>query len=55
MKAVAVLPGKPNSAHVRDVPEPAMSPEHVLVQTIRTGLCGTDADIVRGEYGQAPA
>jgi threonine dehydrogenase-like Zn-dependent dehydrogenase len=54
MKAVAVLPGKPNSAHVRDVPEPPMSPEHVLVQTIRVGLCGTDADIVRAEYGQPP-
>src|SRR5689334_15441434 len=54
MKAVAVLPGKPNSAHVRDVPEPPMSPEHVLVQTIRVGLCGTDADIVRAEYGKAP-
>jgi threonine dehydrogenase-like Zn-dependent dehydrogenase len=55
MKAIAVLPGKPNSAHIRDVPEPPMSAEHVLVQTIRTGLCGTDADIVRGEYGQAPS
>jgi threonine dehydrogenase-like Zn-dependent dehydrogenase len=55
MKAIAVLPGKTNSIHIREVPEPPMSPEHVLVQTIRCGLCGTDADIVRGEYGQAPA
>src|ERR1051326_4266539 len=55
MKAIAVLPGKPNSASVHDVPEPPMSDEHVLVQPIRTGLCGTDADIVRGEYGQPPA
>jgi len=54
MKAIAVLPGKPNSIHIRDVPDPPMSPEHVLVQTIRVGLCGTDADIARGEYGQAP-
>lgn len=54
MKALAVLPGKPNSAHIREVPEPPMSAELVLVETIRTGLCGTDADIVRGEYGQAP-
>lgn len=54
MKAIAVLPGKPNSAQIREVPEPPMSSDHVLVETIRTGLCGTDADIVRGEYGQAP-
>jgi glucose 1-dehydrogenase len=54
MKALCVLPGKPNSAHLRDVPEPPMSPDHVLVKTIRVGLCGTDADIARGEYGQAP-
>ena len=55
MKAIAVLPGKPNSIHLRDVPEPPMSPDHVLVKTIRVGLCGTDADINRGEYGQPPA
>ncbi len=54
MKAIAVLPGKPDSIHLRDVPDPPMSPDHVLVKTIRVGLCGTDADIARGEYGQAP-
>ena len=54
MKAIAVVPRKPNSIHIRDVPDPPMSPELVLVQTIRVGLCGTDADIVRGEYGEAP-
>lgn len=54
MKAIAVLPGKPGSIHLRDVPEPPMSPDHVLVRTLRVGLCGTDADIARGEYGQAP-
>ena len=54
MKAIAVIPRKANSIHIRDVPDPPMSPEHVLVQTIRVGLCGTDADIVRGEYGEAP-
>ena len=55
MKAIAVIPGKANSIHLREVPEPPMSQDHVLVKTIRVGLCGTDADIVRGDYGQAPA
>src|SRR4051812_31156107 len=55
MKAICVTPGKPNSIHLRDVPEPAMSPDHVLVKTIRVGLCGTDAEINRAEYGKAPA
>ncbi len=31
-----------------------MSADLVLVKTVRVGLCGTDADINRGEYGQAP-
>jgi threonine dehydrogenase-like Zn-dependent dehydrogenase len=55
MKAIAVTPGTKNSIHLREVPEPPMSPDHVLVKTLRVGLCGTDADIARGEYGKPPA
>jgi threonine dehydrogenase-like Zn-dependent dehydrogenase len=55
MKAITVVPGQKNSISMRDVPEPAMSPEHVLVRTLRVGLCGTDADIYNGDYGEAPA
>jgi glucose 1-dehydrogenase len=58
MKAVAVIPGQPNSAHLRDVPEPHVqdvSDGHgVLVRVLRVGLDGTDREINAGEYGVAP-
>jgi threonine dehydrogenase-like Zn-dependent dehydrogenase len=54
MRALTVRPGVPGSAEVREVPEPLESDGPVLVETLAVGLCGTDAEIVRGEYGQAP-
>lgn len=58
MKAVAVFPGKPNSAHLRDVPKPSIAsiPEGrgVLVKVLRVGLDGTDKEINAGEYGSPP-
>lgn len=55
MKAIIIRPGIKNSIQMRDVPEPARSgDDDVKVQVIRTGLCGTDADIYRGDYGEAP-
>jgi glucose 1-dehydrogenase len=54
MKALALYPGRPNSADVRDVPEPPESDGLVLVESLAVGVCGTDREIVAGEYGQAP-
>jgi threonine dehydrogenase-like Zn-dependent dehydrogenase len=58
MKAIAVYPGKPDSMHLRDVPEPSVSdvPEGrgVLVQVLRVGVDGTDKEINAAEYGDAP-
>jgi glucose 1-dehydrogenase len=60
MKAVAVIPGKPNSAHVRnDVPKPTLESvpngRGVLVKVLRVGIDGTDKEINAAEYGAAPA
>jgi threonine dehydrogenase-like Zn-dependent dehydrogenase len=59
MKAVAVLPGKPNSIHLADLPEPKVDdiPEGcgVLVEVLRVGVDGTDKEINDAEYGDAPA
>lgn len=59
MKAVAVFPGKPGSAHLTDIPEPSLEgvPDGrgVLVRILRVGLDGTDREITAGEYGAAPA
>jgi len=59
MKAVAVIPGKPNSVHLAELAKPSVSdiPEGrgVLVQVIRVGVDGTDKEIDAAEYGQAPS
>ena len=58
MKAVAVTPGKPNTAHFRDVPKPGLEGidkgRGVLVKVLRVGVDGTDKEINAGEYGAAP-
>jgi threonine dehydrogenase-like Zn-dependent dehydrogenase len=55
MKAVAVLPGKPESMHVRDdVPDPQPREGQALVKVLEAGVCGTDVEIHQGLYGQAP-
>jgi glucose 1-dehydrogenase len=58
MKAVAVLPGKPGSAHLTDIPQPNVSDvpdgRGVLVRILRVGLDGTDREINAAEYGAAP-
>ncbi len=54
MKALAVRPGTPRSARLMGFPEPARSYGPVLIQTIAVGICGTDREIVEGEYGSAP-
>ena len=58
MKAVAVYPGKPGSAHLADVPDPSIDSipdgRGVLVRILRVGLDGTDHEINEGQYGTAP-
>ena len=54
MRALTVVPGRAGSGSVRTVAEPAPADGEVLVDVIRVGLCGTDAEIARGEYGRAP-
>jgi threonine dehydrogenase-like Zn-dependent dehydrogenase len=59
MKAVAVLPGKPNSVHLAELPRPTLADvpggRGVLVQVLRVGVDGTDKEINAAEYGQAPS
>jgi threonine dehydrogenase-like Zn-dependent dehydrogenase len=54
MKAIVVRPGVRDSIHMRDMPDPKLRPDQVAVKMIRAGLCGTDAEIYEGLYGQAP-
>jgi glucose 1-dehydrogenase len=58
IKAVAVIPGKPNTIHLREVSKPAASDvpngRGVLVKILRVGVDGTDKEINAAEYGAAP-
>lgn len=59
MRAIAVLPGRANTMHLRDVPKPRLSDvpngRGVLVKVLRVGVDGTDKEINAAEYGAAPA
>jgi glucose 1-dehydrogenase len=54
MRAVTVQPGTAGSLRVEEVPEPDAGLGSVLVEALALGICGTDAEIARGEYGWAP-
>ncbi len=54
MKALTVVPRTPGSGAVRDVSDPVARDGETMVEVVRVGLCGTDAEIERGEYGSAP-
>lgn len=58
MKAVAVKPGEPGSAHLRDVHRPRSgeisSGKGVEVRVLAVGIDGTDRELVFGKYGRAP-
>jgi glucose 1-dehydrogenase len=54
MRALTVAPGIANSAQLDHVPDPPVSDGAVLVRTLALGVCGTDREIVSGEYGWAP-
>jgi threonine dehydrogenase-like Zn-dependent dehydrogenase len=53
IRAITVVPGVPGSARLAELPEPA-GHGSVLVQGLALGVCGTDAEIVGGDYGWSP-
>ena len=54
MRALTTAPGAPNSARVDEIAEPPLSDGDVLVRALALGVCGTDREILAGEYGWAP-
>ncbi len=58
MKAIAVIPGRPDSVHLASLPKPSLAeiPEGrgVLVKVLQVGVDGTDREINAAEYGAAP-
>ena len=58
MKAIAVMPGKPDSVHLAELPKPSLDEiaggRGVLVKVLRVGVDGTDKEINAAEYGMSP-
>jgi glucose 1-dehydrogenase len=54
MRALTTVPRQADSLDVVDVPEPEPKEGDLLVDAIAVGVCGTDLEIARGEYGWAP-
>src|SRR4051795_10607654 len=54
MRALTVVPQKANTLELSDVAEPDPAEGDVLVDVVGVGICGTDAEIIAGEYGEAP-
>jgi threonine dehydrogenase-like Zn-dependent dehydrogenase len=54
MRALTVEPLVAGSAAVIEVPEPTPGADELLVAGLAVGVCGTDREIVAGEYGWAP-
>jgi threonine dehydrogenase-like Zn-dependent dehydrogenase len=54
MRAVTVIPGQRGSVALTEMPEPPTEDGPILVQTQAVGVCGTDLEIINGDYGAAP-
>ncbi|HEX6472430.1 MAG TPA: glucose 1-dehydrogenase [Streptosporangiaceae bacterium] len=54
MRALTVVPMTSGSLAVTDVPDPVPGEGELLVEGVALGVCGTDREIVAGEYGWAP-
>ncbi len=58
MKAVAVIPGRPSSVHLAELPTPQLEDvpggRGVLVRVLKIGVDATDREINDALYGQAP-
>jgi threonine dehydrogenase-like Zn-dependent dehydrogenase len=54
MRALTVVPLQAGSAAVTEMPDPEAGPGELLVEGLALGVCGTDREIMDGEYGWAP-
>jgi threonine dehydrogenase-like Zn-dependent dehydrogenase len=54
MRAITIVPGQKGSVELNEMPEPPEDDGPILVETDAVGICGTDLEIIAGEYGQPP-
>ncbi len=51
---MTVIPGKPDSAELTELPDPEPGNGELLVEPLYLGVCGTDREIVEGGHGEPP-
>ncbi|TDD99082.1 glucose 1-dehydrogenase [Jiangella asiatica] len=51
MRALTVQPMTPGSVRVTEVPDPVPGVGELLVDALAVGICGTDAEIIGGQFG----
>jgi threonine dehydrogenase-like Zn-dependent dehydrogenase len=54
MRALTVAPGQKGSIRLDERAEPEATPDCALVEALALGICGTDMEIIDGDYGWAP-
>jgi glucose 1-dehydrogenase len=54
MRAMTVIPGRPDSAELTELPEPQPKDGELLVEPLFLGVCGTDREILDGAHGEPP-
>lgn len=54
MRAATIVPGRPASCRLEDLPEPPLSDGSLLVDGLLVGVCATDGEIIRDGFGLTP-
>jgi threonine dehydrogenase-like Zn-dependent dehydrogenase len=54
MRALTIAPGRKRSLELTEIDEPTPGEGDLLVDALALGVCGTDKDLIAGEYGWAP-
>lgn len=54
MHAITVVPRQQGTARLDDIAEPPAQEGAILVEAVAVGVCGTDHEILSGDYGWSP-
>lgn len=55
LKALTVIPRTAGSAELSSLSGPVGDAKGLVLETLSVGVCGTDREILRGDYGRPPA
>jgi threonine dehydrogenase-like Zn-dependent dehydrogenase len=54
VRCLTVAPGQKDSIRLDERPEPALQAGWAMIEAVALGVCGTDRDIIAGDYGWPP-